>query len=145
MVGGTRAVERRDGATLREEYAAAVASSPDVLGLISWNEFSENTHVEPSEQFGDRYVQLLRDVLDAPVADAVGELAQDSSDGGGTGFAGLPVGPVRLVLVGAGGLVALAIVAWIRRRRAAGGRHSRGPGVQRRRRASVPWARRSPS
>ena len=32
-------------------------SSPDVLGLISWNEFSENTHVEPSEQFGDRYVQ----------------------------------------------------------------------------------------
>ena len=134
MVGGTRAVERRDGATLREEYAAAVGSSPDVLGLISWNEFSENTHVEPSEQFGDRYVQVLRDVLDAPVADAVGELAQDSSDGGGTGFAGLPVGPMRLVLVGAGGLVALAIVAWIRRRRTAGGRHSRGPGVQRRRR-----------
>ena len=49
-------------------------------------------------------MQLLRDILDAPVADAVGELAQDSSDGGGTGFAGLPVGPVRLVLVGAGGL-----------------------------------------
>jgi len=48
----------RKGATLYEEYAAAVASSPDVLGLISWNEFSENTHVEPSERYGDRYVQL---------------------------------------------------------------------------------------
>ena len=28
LVGGTREVLRRDGATLRKEYAAAVASSP---------------------------------------------------------------------------------------------------------------------
>ena len=134
MVGGTRAVDRREGATLYEEYAAAVASSPDLLGLISWNEFSENTHIEPSERFGDRYVQALRDVLDAPVADAAGEVAQDSSDSDGTVPAGLPVGPVRLALAGASGLVVLAIVTWVRRRRATGGRHSRGPGSHRRRR-----------
>ena len=51
-----RAVDRRDGATLRAEYGAAVAPRPDALGLISWNEFSENTHVEPSERYGDRYI-----------------------------------------------------------------------------------------
>ena len=51
LVGGTREVPRRDGETLRAEYNAAISSSPDALGLISWNEFSENT-VEPSERHG---------------------------------------------------------------------------------------------
>jgi len=59
LVGGTKEVFRRDGATLRQEYSAAVSSSPDALGLISWNEFSENTHVEPSRTNGDRYLSLL--------------------------------------------------------------------------------------
>jgi hypothetical protein len=136
MVGGTRAVDRREGATMHEEYAAAVASSPDVLGLISWNEFSENTHVEPSEQFGDRYLQLLQQLLDAPVADAAGEVAQDSSDDGSGGSVapGLPVGPVRLALATGAGVVLLMIATWLRRRRARPGRHSRGPGSHRHRR-----------
>ena len=59
LVGGTKEVPRRDGATLRKEYAAAVSSSPDALGLISWNEFSENTHVEPSRKNGDQYLSVL--------------------------------------------------------------------------------------
>ena len=120
MVGGSRAVDRRDGATLYEEYQAAVASSPDVLGLISWNEFSENTHVEPSERYGDRYVQLLEQLLDTPVADAAGDAAQDSSDSTGVAPAGLPVGPVRVAVTAGVALLLLAAVTWRRRR---GGRH----------------------
>lgn len=83
LVGGTKSVPRRDGRTLRAEYAAAVGSSPDVLGLISWNEFSENSHVEPSRDFGTRYLDVLRELREqrgtASAAPSVPVL--DSSDG----------------------------------------------------------------
>ena len=52
MLDGTTVVERRSGATFRAELAAAESSSPDLIGLISWNEFSENSHIEPSDRFG---------------------------------------------------------------------------------------------
>jgi phospholipase C len=65
LVGGTNVVERRDGATLRSELDAATASQPDAVGLISWNEFSENTHVEPSERYGSRYLDAVADVRGA--------------------------------------------------------------------------------
>jgi hypothetical protein len=59
LVGGARDVPRRGGDTLRAEYSAAISSSPDALGLISWNEFSENTHVEPSVEYGDTALEVL--------------------------------------------------------------------------------------
>lgn len=62
LVGGMQEVPRNDGSTLRTEYATALRSSPDVLGLISWNEFSENTHVEPSKKYGDRYLDVLAEL-----------------------------------------------------------------------------------
>ncbi|MGW2720751.1 endo-1,3-alpha-glucanase family glycosylhydrolase [Streptomyces sp. NPDC001492] len=67
-VGGTSSVPRRDGRTLRTEYANAMGSSPDALGLISWNEFSENSQVEPSRAFGTRYLDLLRELHGAAPA-----------------------------------------------------------------------------
>jgi hypothetical protein len=54
-------VDRKDGQTLRIEYAVAVQSSLDALGLVSWNEFSENSCVEPSEIFGIRYLDVVRE------------------------------------------------------------------------------------
>jgi hypothetical protein len=65
LIGGTRVVERQDGLTLRREMDAALASSPDAIGLISWNEFTENSHVEPSQNFGARFVDVLTDILSA--------------------------------------------------------------------------------
>ena len=92
LVGGTREVLRRDGDTLRAEYSAAVASSPDALGLISWNEFSENTHVEPSRTYGDQALSALRELTEGRRI-RVSPLAEDSSQqrggGGMTVWAGL--------------------------------------------------------
>jgi hypothetical protein len=51
-VGGTTVVGRAGGATLLTQIDAALASSPDALGLISWNEYSENSHLEPSVNYG---------------------------------------------------------------------------------------------
>ena len=62
LIGGTTVVERRDGETLRRQLDAAQGSAPDAIGLISWNEFSENSHVEPSEVHGTTALDVLADV-----------------------------------------------------------------------------------
>ena len=120
LVGGSRTVDRRDGATLQKEYSAAVASSPDLLGLISWNEFSENTHVEPSANLGNRYLDVLSELAESP-APAAGELAQDSSAVGGASGGG---STLPAVIVGAGVVLVAAGMALARRRRG-GHRHQR--------------------
>mgnify|MGYP000846980517 CR=1 FL=1 len=65
LIGGKEVVDRRDGQTLREEMAAAAASSPDAIGVISWNEFSENTYIEPSTGLGDTALRLWPSLRDA--------------------------------------------------------------------------------
>jgi hypothetical protein len=77
LVGGTTIVERRDGQTLRIELDAAAASGPDAIGLISWNEFSENSHIEPSESLGMASLDVVRSFTQhvAP------EVGLDSSEG----------------------------------------------------------------
>ena len=59
LVGGTSIVERKEGQTLKTELNTALQSLPDAIGLISWNEFSENSHIEPSQNFGNLYIRLL--------------------------------------------------------------------------------------
>jgi hypothetical protein len=83
MVGGSREVPRRDGDTLQREYQAAVSSTPDALGLISWNEFSENTHVEPSERYGDSALTLLTSLERGPTVDVAPLAAGSDTQGGG--------------------------------------------------------------
>jgi hypothetical protein len=78
MIGGSKNVQRDSGKTLRTEYAAAVASSPDILGLISWNEFSENSYVEPSVRYGHQALDVLTDLRKAALPTPAA--AVDSSD-----------------------------------------------------------------
>ncbi len=69
LIGGTTVVDRKDGETLQSQLSTAMQSSPDAIGLISWNEFSENSHIEPSEKYGDRYLKVLTNIrhVSAPV------------------------------------------------------------------------------
>lgn len=62
LVGGKRVVERADGAMFKRQLAGAIQSTPDAVGIISWNEFSENSHIEPSEAYGMRYLQIMGEV-----------------------------------------------------------------------------------
>jgi hypothetical protein len=120
QVGGAKTVDRLDGRTLRTEYATAVRSSPDALGLISWNEFSENTYVEPSRKYGRRYLDVLRELRRPPPDPAT---ADDSSD---SGAAGHPSGswldswPNILLVAGFPPLLitGVGVTALVRRRRA---------------------------
>ncbi len=63
LVGGTTVVPRRNGATLRTEIDTATASSPDALGIISWNEYSENSHIEPSLRYGYEALNVIGERL----------------------------------------------------------------------------------
>lgn len=67
LIEGHRIVDRKDGETLMKELGAAYASSPDAIGIISWNEFSENTHIEPSQNFGLRSLEVLTEFQNLPV------------------------------------------------------------------------------
>ena len=119
LIGGTSVVPRRDGATLRTEYDTAISSSPDLIGLISWNEFSENSHVEPSTRYGPRALDVLADIRGAQPP-TVQEF--DSSEPGGRTSVGRGLGLLAaLLILLAGGMIA------IRRHRLAGRRHRGSP------------------
>jgi hypothetical protein len=77
LIGGTSIVDRKDGDTFRTQINTALASSPDALGIISWNEFSENSYIEPSKTYGAKYLNILREVNHLP-APTIGEF--DSSE-----------------------------------------------------------------
>jgi hypothetical protein len=105
-VGGTSVVGRRGGATLRAELDAAATSSPDAVGLISWNEFSENTHIEPSRRHGSRYLRLVGDARDARLPEV---RDFDSSEPAATDVSyGVPLlGGLALLLVGGAAVLTL--------------------------------------
>ena len=77
LVGGTSVVDRKNGDTFRTQINTAMASSPDALGIISWNEFSENSYIEPSKAYGTQYLDILGEIDHAP-APTLAEF--DSSD-----------------------------------------------------------------
>jgi Glycosyl hydrolase family 99 len=99
LIGGTREVPRRDGETLRTEMAAATAAEPDMIGLISWNEFSENSQVEPSRKYGSRYLEVLAAIDGRKVKLATDIESADPSTGG----TGWQVPLLGLVAIGIGG------------------------------------------
>ncbi len=107
LVGGSKSVDRRDGQTLRDEYTTALGSSPDLLGLISWNEFSENSYVEPSQKYGSLYLDVLRELRRSPVpqppsaADSSGEASAPTRFHGSMWPVLLLFGFPLLLLIGA--------------------------------------------
>jgi hypothetical protein len=62
-IGGVREVSRKQGEVLETQLTTAMGSNPDAIGLISWNEFSENSHLEPSCEYGDHYLVVLAELL----------------------------------------------------------------------------------
>ena len=71
LIGGTTVVDRNDGDTFRIQINTAIASNPDALGIISWNEFSENSYIEPSQKYGTEYLNLLKSILATPAPQVV--------------------------------------------------------------------------
>jgi hypothetical protein len=72
LVGGTSTVDRRNGDTYRAAWEAAMASRPSALGIISWNEFSENSHIEPSLDYRTTYLDFTKQLTGKAVGQPTG-------------------------------------------------------------------------
>jgi len=53
-------IPRENGDFYKRSNATARSFNPSAIGIISWNEFYENTHIEPSEKYGDFYLRLTK-------------------------------------------------------------------------------------
>jgi hypothetical protein len=75
-LGHTRVIPRRGGQTLKDSLNEAYAGAPDAVAVISWNEWSENTYIEPGRRYGSEELDTLRnylaDVRGHPVATTPG-------------------------------------------------------------------------
>jgi hypothetical protein len=117
LVGGHEVIPRRNGQTLRSEYATALTSSPDVLGLISWNEFSENSYVEPSVKYRYQSLDVLRELQGTSVPTPVGPAAPTDSASRTTAQTYWP-NLLRLAGFPLALVLAVGMLAWARRRTA---------------------------
>ncbi len=63
-IGGA-CIARNQGETMRQVYAGNKASTPDGWMYISWNEYYENTYVEPSIRYGQFYLDQLKAIIAA--------------------------------------------------------------------------------
>ena len=114
MLGGTRVVDRKGGETLVRSLNNAFASAPDGIGVISWNEWSENTYIEPGHKYKDRELSVLTNYLahrlhgtPAPRAGASG------GGGGGSAWTGARAALALVVITAA---MALLLVVRVRRK-----------------------------
>ncbi len=110
MIGGTSVVSRGDGQTLRRQMAAAREAAPDAIGLISWNEFSENSHIEPSEQYGRQYLDIVGSTTRADRMPAPYPAADGGVDSSGPGGRSVTDQMPLLIAMVLGGIACLALV-----------------------------------
>jgi hypothetical protein len=54
-------IDRQDGVYLNKMFDEAVAHNPQWLRVVSWNEYYEHTHIEPSVLYGQKYLNIVRD------------------------------------------------------------------------------------
>lgn len=54
-------LDRQGGELFRAIFNYAVDSNPQWIYFTSWNEWWENTHIEPSVRYGSQYVELTRE------------------------------------------------------------------------------------
>ncbi|MBI5877529.1 MAG: glycoside hydrolase family 99-like domain-containing protein [Chloroflexi bacterium] len=52
--------DRQGGEWYKGAWAGAASANPDWIVITSWNEFVENTYIEPSAKFGTQYLDLTR-------------------------------------------------------------------------------------
>lgn len=115
LLGGTQVVERKGGRTLRQQFNVAAQSNPDMIGVISWNEFSENSHIEPSVEYGATALRVLADIREARVPD-VPFFASEDIAGPEEGPGILSVNEPRLLMLGLIGGIAVGSLIVVARR-----------------------------
>ena len=60
-----RSVDRGDGAAYQRliDFSLGVTDVPDMVVISTFNEYHENTHIEPSRNHGSKYLNMTRDFV----------------------------------------------------------------------------------
>jgi len=53
--------DRENGGFYRRSFQAALQSDPDWIVISTWNEWWEQTEIEPSRHYGDEYLRITRE------------------------------------------------------------------------------------
>lgn len=70
-------IDPADGETFRSTLARSLAAQPDIIQLVTWNDYGEGTIIEPTEEFGYARLEIVQETrasIDsdfAPDADAL--------------------------------------------------------------------------
>jgi hypothetical protein len=117
-LGGTRVIGRDAGRTLVRSLDNAFTASPDGIAVISWNEWSENTYIEPGEKYGNReLVQLKAYLVSRGKAIPTDVTGADSRKGdSSSGWTGARAA-VTLGLLTTAGVPILSLIRRLRSRR----------------------------
>jgi hypothetical protein len=54
-------IDPRDGETLRYTLNLALEQNADIVQLVTWNDYGEGTIIEPTEEFGYRYLEIIQE------------------------------------------------------------------------------------
>jgi hypothetical protein len=63
LAGGSSCVPRRGGETLKTLFNGNAATKPDAFGLISWNEITEGSYVDPMTRYGMQDLNVVRTLI----------------------------------------------------------------------------------
>jgi hypothetical protein len=56
-----RYLDPQDGETFLSTLHMALDQHPDVIQLITWNDYGESTSIEPTEEFGYQYLEMVQE------------------------------------------------------------------------------------
>jgi len=56
-------IDRQGSNLYRESFESAIASNPTWIIITSWNEFQENTHIEPRVYYDSTYLQITKEFV----------------------------------------------------------------------------------
>jgi hypothetical protein len=58
-------LDARDGKIFRSMFQKALDQDPDMIQLITWNDYGEGTIIEPTIEFGNRYLEMVQEARQA--------------------------------------------------------------------------------
>ena len=64
LAGRAGYIDRANGATYSRTFEASMDSDPDYILITSFNEWGENTHIEPGTNYGNFYLELTAHYAD---------------------------------------------------------------------------------
>lgn len=77
---------RNNGQFLTSSWNGAVASGAGVILIVSWNEYLENSHIEPSQVYGAQSLDVLRPLVAAWESGSAPAAAGGAAAGSATGI-----------------------------------------------------------